>query len=313
MTRIAFLFPGQGSQQVGMGRDLAQALPASRALFDAASEFTSADVLRTCARGPMPRLSRTDVLQPALTAVSLSCALYLREQGIDPAFAAGHSVGELGALAAAGAVDPADAVRAAAARGRAMHEAAVKHPGGMVAVRGLDAEVVADILGGILTPDQGGIAAVNAPDQVVVSASTEALPAIRRALAARSAKTTPLNVSGAWHCALMESARAEYARALDAIEFRPPALPVPLNATGATCDDPTIVRRHLASQLVRPVRWVDTVEALIREGADVFLELGPGTVLRGLLRRIHPDHGAYRVYSAGDLRALDRVVDELRG
>lgn len=311
MTRVAFLFPGQGSQQVGMGRDLAGALPASRELFDAAGEFTSSNILRTCARGPMPRLSRTDVLQPALTAVSLSCALYLRDRGIEPAAAAGHSVGELGALAAAGTVTAVDALRAAAARGRAMHEASVANPGAMVAVGGLDAAAAADALDDVLPAAQGGIAAVNAPDQIVVSCTTAAMPAVRRTLTERGARVTPLNVSGAWHCALMEPARGEYARTLDAIEIRPPTLPVPMNATGATCDDPALLRRQLADQLVRPVRWVDTVQALILAGVDVYVELGPGTVLRGLLRRIHPDHGAYRVYSAGDVRTLDRVVGEL--
>jgi len=202
-------------------------------------------------------------------------------------------------------------VRAAAARGRAMHLATRENPGVMLAVSGLDASAVEETLDGVLAPDLGGIAAFNAPDQVVISGTERALGPARQALLARGARLTPLQVSGAWHCALMAPAQEAYARALDATDIAHPRLPVPANATGAAFGEPAAIREHLVAQLLRPVRWSDGVRALIDEGVDVFMELGPGTVLRGLLRRIHPDPGAYRVFSAGDLRTLQRVVDEL--
>lgn len=294
-----------------MGRDLVEVSPAARTLFDAASEFTGTDVLRTCVRGPMARLSRTDVLQPALTAVSLSCAQWLESCGVEPTAAAGHSVGELGALATAGAISPIAAVRAAAARGHAMHRAARENPGVMFAVGGLDAAVVEETLDGILAPDRGGIAAFNAPEQVVISGTERALVPARRALLARGARLIPLQVSGAWHCALMAAAQQDYARALDATDMAPTTRLVPANADGTSFGEPDAIREHLVAQLLRPVRWGDCVRTLIDQGVDVFVELGPGTVLRGLLRQIHPDPTAYRVFSAGDVRTLQRVVDEL--
>lgn len=311
MTRIAFLFPGQGSQQVGMGRDLVREIPLARELFEVASEASGLDVQRACLRGPLARLSRTDVLQPALTAMGLACARGLIERGVTPHAAAGHSVGELPALACAGSFTDTDAVMAAAARGRAMHEASTRTPGTMLAVSGLRPEAVAEALDGVLALDQGGIAAINAPSQVVVSAAEGVLADVRRVLTARGARLSPLAVSGAWHCALMDAARTPYADTLEGIPLAPPTLPVPMNAAGEVCSDPGRIRGLLVEQLCRPVQWVAVVQALIDEGVDGFVELGSGTVLRGLLRRIHPDPAAYQVFCVGDLRALGHAADAL--
>ena len=145
----------------------------------------------------------------------------------------------------------------------------------------------------------------------MISGTVRALGPARRALLARGARLTPLQVSGAWHCALMAPAQRDYAAALDAADLAHPTLPVPSNASGAAFGGPAAIREQLVAQLVHPVRWVDVVRALVDEGVDFFVELGPGTVLRGLLRRIHPDPAAYRVFSAGDLKTLQRVADEL--
>ena len=307
MTRVAFLFPGQGAQQVGMGRDLVREVPEAAELFDAASECVGVDVAQRCFRGPMSRLSLAEVLQPAITVVSLSCAVWMRRAGVEPVAAAGHSVGELSALAIAGSLSEVDAVRAAAVRGRVMQDAAAARPGEMIAVIGLDVEQVALEMAEICPRSEGGVANINAPQQVVVSGTAEAMRRARQRFATLGARLVRLNVSGAWHSELMAPAEAPFAEALDRLALRPPALPVPMNADGQLVEEPAAIRTALVSQLRAPVRWPAVMDALFSQGVDRFVELGPGKVLRGLLRLNAPDANGYEVYSAGDLRSLDRV------
>jgi len=307
-ARTAFLFPGQGSQVVGMGADLARSDPEARRLFEAASDCTGTDLLALCSRGPFEALSRTRVLQPAITTVSLACLAWLESRNLEPQVTAGHSLGEIAALRCAGCPSADDAIRLSAARGAAMDDAAAAHPGSMIAVVGLPLDQVLRETEALLDPAEGGVANLNAPDQAVLSGTVEAMDRAARHFESREARCVPLAVSGAWHSRLMAPAEAPFREALERIALHPPARRLYLNATGLPEEDPLAVREALVAQLQRPVRWVEIVEGLRREGVTRFVEVGPGRVLRGTLRRIWPDASAYEAHCVGDLASLERLA-----
>lgn len=311
--KIAFLFPGQGSQSVGMGQELLREDPNARALLDQAAQASGEDLRTLVLRGPFDALSRTRVLQPAVTAVNLACAAWLQARGVHPSAVAGHSLGEYAALATAGVMTPEAAIRLAATRGRAMDDAAREAPGTMIAVVGLDADAVIAAMADLMPRDEGGVANVNAPDQVVVSGTNAAMDRAASHFEAQGARCVPLAVSGAWHSELMRPAESVLRDALDGMTLADPGIRFYLNVTGAPAADADAVRNALIAQLRSPVRWVDIVRGLIADGVVRFVEVGPGKVLRGTLRRIWPDASAYEVLSAGDIPALQRVVEALAG
>ncbi|HOU53628.1 MAG TPA: ACP S-malonyltransferase [Myxococcota bacterium] len=304
----AFLFPGQGSQVVGMGADLAREDPEARRLFEMASDCTGTDVLALCSRGPFEALSRTRVLQPAITTVSLACHAWLRSRGLLPQATAGHSLGEIAALCCAGCLSDADAIRLASVRGAAMDDAASIRAGAMIAVVGLPLDQVVEQAAALLDPEEGGVANLNAPDQVVLSGTVEAMDRATRHFEAQEARCVPLAVSGAWHSRLMAPAEAPFREALARVDLRPPARHLYLNATGHRSEDVQDIRQALVAQLQRPVQWVAVVEGLRQEGVTRFVEVGPGRVLRGTLRRIWPDASAYEAHCVGDLPSLGRLA-----
>ncbi len=307
--RTAFLFPGQGSQAVGMGQDLFRQEPAAKALFEAANEAAGADVTMMCFRGPFDALSRTSVLQPAITAVNLACMDWLVAHGVVPDTAAGHSLGELSAIACCGCVTPVEAVRLAAARGKAMDDAAHATPGTMIAVVGLPMEEVIAGTEALLDRAEGGVANLNAPDQVVLSGTTAAMDRAAAHFDAKGARCVPLAVSGAWHSETMAPAEAPFSSVLDGIRIAPPTRSLYVNVSGAPATEPDAIRAALVAQLRNPVRWVDIVKGLMADGVTRFVEVGPGKVLRGTLRRIWPDATAYEVWSVGDLVSMKRLAD----
>jgi len=312
MSRIAFVFPGQGAQEVGMGRDLLGSSAFADGLFELASEATGEDIAGLCSRGPARRLAETRLLQPALTSVCLGYWKQLVDAGISPAATAGHSLGELPALAASGAADPADAVALAAARGRAMSEAAALRPGSMIAVTGAPVE---DVMALAKAFDGEGVvaaAAVNAPNQLTVSGDPGALEIFCSRLGGvGDARITPLRVSGAWHSEHMRPAVEPFGAALARTGLRPPAVPMVFNRHGATADDPARIRELLSGQLVSPVRWDLVMARLVELGITDYVEIGPGKVLRGLIRLNVPGADV-RVHNVSDLRSLGRTVAALR-
>ena len=287
--RIAFLFPGQGSQYVGMGSALHDSLPAARQVFETASRIAGKNIARLCFEGPLDELTRTDNLQVALTAVNIAHLVALRERGLEPSVAAGHSLGEYSALVAAQVLAAEDALALVRLRGQLMQREAERNPGAMAALMGLAIEEVDR-----LCSRAGGqvvVANHNSPGQVVISGGAEPL---RRALAlAREAgaKAVPLAVSGAWHSPLIAGAQGELEAAIEAIRFRPARCPVVCNVSAAAETDPQRLKQNLARQLCSPVRWVDSLRGL-EALADLFVEVGPKKVLLGLLKKTIPDAAA---------------------
>ncbi len=309
---VALLCPGQGSQRVGMAKDLAEAFPEARAALGLVDEALGFALTRVMWEGPEELLTRTDHAQPAILAhTAAAWAVVGPRLAGRAAGAAGHSLGEYSAYVAAGALGLAEAARLVRRRGELMHEAGTARPGTMAAVMGLDAERVAaacrEASGG------GGVAVaanLNAPDQIVISGDPEAITRAGELLKAAGAKRViPLKVSGAFHSPLMAPAAERLGQALDAAALAAPAFPVVANASAEPVREAGAARRLLAAQLTSPVRWVESVRALAvlagRGGADVsFVEVGPGNVLTGLARRIVPGAKTVNLGTAAEVAAF---------
>jgi [acyl-carrier-protein] S-malonyltransferase len=310
MGKTALLFPGQGAQQVGMGRDLALAYPAVQAWFEAADRAAGFGLTAKIFGGPEEDLTDTAVQQPALVAVSLAAWRAVEAEGRAPAFeaVAGLSLGEYAACAVAGALSFEDAVRCVAMRGRFMKEASDAVPSGMLAVLCSDIQAVDAACAEARGPGPEGvvsIANVNAPGQVVIGGAMPALERAKVALKARGIKKAiPLKVSGAFHTELMAPARTRLAEALGRIEIRDPRTPVISNCTADRAVSAPAVRQNLIDQMTRPVRWAESMQRLVTEGFDTFYEVGAGTVLAGLMKRIAPDVRVIPLGTAADVKAV---------
>lgn len=287
---VAFLFPGQGSQAVGMGRDLYEREPAARALYDAADARLGFPLSRICFEGPEEALTDTAVQQPALFVTSLAAWEALRARGeADAGFVAGHSLGEFSALAAAEALSFADGLALVRRRGELMKLAGERQPGGMAAVLGLDAAPIA-LLCARAAAETGrtvGVANDNCPGQVVITGDETALTrAITLLTEAGARKVVRLPITIAAHSPLMASVADEFAAAVDAAPLATARIPVVANVTARPIAAPDEIRAELKAQLTSPVRWTDSIRYLGAQGVDSYVEVGPGDVLLGLVKRI---------------------------
>ena len=303
---IAFVFPGQGSQQVGMGWALADRLAECRETFEQADAALGMSISRLCFEGPADQLMQTEYTQPALVAVSTAAARALTARGVKPAFLAGHSLGEYSAHVAAGTLSFADALRIVRSRGRYMQEAVPVGDGAMAAVLGLDEASVAkaceaEARGQIVSP-----ANLNAPGQIVIAgarAAVERAGQYARALGAR--RVVQLPVSAPFHCALMQPAQERLAPDLRGVVVSDPSVPVVANVDAEPKRDGAASIAALVRQVTAPVRWEQVVRRLASEGVDTYVEVGSGSVLTGLIRKIH--RGA-RVLSVADPAGVDAAV-----
>lgn len=311
-NKFAFLFPGQGSQTVGMGRELAERFPVAAATFAEADQACGFALSRLCFEGPEDQLKLTENTQPAILTVSVAAHRVLSEHGVVPAMAAGHSLGEWSAHVAAGTLGFPDAVRAVKARGRAMQLAVPPGQGAMAAVLSLGADQVAEACSEAASETGLTVAAanLNSPGQTVISgalAAVEKAAAIAKAKGAR--RTVMLPVSAPFHCALMQPAQEEVARVLTALSLAEPRFPVAANVTGGLITSAEATRSALIRQVTGTVRWVDCMQSLIAAGAEVFIEVGPGKVLCGLLRQIDP---AQKAFNVEDAASLEKTLAELK-
>lgn len=290
MSQVAFLFPGQGAQHVGMGRSIAEKYPTARALFDQASEILGYDLAQLCFEGPAEKLDTTEVSQPAIYVTSLACLEVLRAEQPDVVAScsqtAGLSLGEYTALVFADAMSFADGLRVVQKRGQAMQAAANATPSGMVSILLLDREKVLALCEQARDAGQIQIANNLCPGNIVVSGAKAACEKIATLAPDAGGRAIPLTVAGAFHTSIMKPADDQLAEALANVEIRSPRIPVISNVDAKPHTDPAEIRQILVQQVLNPVMWEDSVRYLMAQGVTQMFEIGPGKVLKGLMKRI---------------------------
>jgi [acyl-carrier-protein] S-malonyltransferase len=305
---IAFIFPGQGSQYAGMGRDAAERWPLAAETFREADGALGYSISRLCFEGPEDQLKLTANTQPAILTVSVALARVLAEGGIKPDYVAGHSLGEYSALVAAGGLDFSEAVRTVHLRGKLMQEAVPAGEGAMAAIVGMNAEQVEGLCRDAAQDEVCSPANFNSPEQIVIAGARSAVERAVNLATDRGARAVPLPVSAPFHCALMRPAQQKLEPALRKLTFRRLAIPVVTNVEAAFVQEPEATREALVRQVVAPVQWEWSITEMAARAVETFVEVGPGRVLCGLLRRIDRSRKCIGVESTASLQAALRAL-----
>ncbi len=305
-SKSAWLFPGQGSQEVGMGRKLLQAYPRAAEILSLAEELSGLPLSDVMRRGPDTLLSRTDYVQPAVVALSCGYVDLMRAAGLKPDVVAGHSLGEFSALYAAGVLSINDTLRLAIERGRLMMQGAC---GGMIAVKSIELEILEDILDS-LGDGTVCMANYNAPNQLVVSGDEEGLEALGSEVSKKGGDCVRLNVSGAWHSPLVAVAAHEFQKFLAGIPFAEPTCSIYMASKAVLFDNASDLRNTMMRQMTNPVKWYEIIEQMIANSHYHFYEVGPGKVLKGLMRRIIADEKLYKIQGLEHSPTIDSLVKQ---
>ncbi len=313
MKKAAVIFPGQGSQYIGMGLDFVNKDAEASALMDLAEKISGIPLRQLCSAGPLEDLTRVLYLQPALTVINLICWQQLKKclPEFTPAFLAGHSLGEYSALYGAGVLTVEDTLALVTKRGELMEREGAMHPGGMRAVLGLSIEEVNALLADFSGPGVAVVANHNTAAQVVLSGDTKGLDVIGERCAAQGAKVIPLKVSVANHSPLVAGAVEDFAAFMNGVTFHRPEIPVLFNVTADYAQQPEEMKNIMARQIASKVRWLEIVNRMIAEEVEVIVELGPKNVLSGMMKKILPKNSGITCLQADNPESMEKVVAAL--
>jgi len=311
-NKIAILFPGQGSQFIGMGMEFLEADPEAAELMDMADRISSAPLRKLCLEGPLEELTQAGCLQPALTAVNLICWQAVRKAGIHADYFAGHSLGEYSALCGSGILTVEDTLKLVSERGRLSEREGKKNPGGMQAILGLTLEEVEDILAAFPESDMVTVANHNTETQIVISGYHETLAKVDVIVSEKGGKAITLNVSVANHSPLVAGAIPDFEKIMADTLFSRPQTPILFNVTAAEETDPTAIRAIMSRQIASRVRWLEIINSLVARGVKTFIEVGPKKVLSGLTKKIVPKSSGCKLLQVDTPETLAKCLENIR-
>ena len=311
MRKTALLFPGQGSQSVGMGEEFYREYDFVREIFDMAEETAKMNISKLCFKGPMEELTQTVNLQPAVTTVNLACLAVLQKEGVDYDLCAGHSLGEYSALNAAGVVSGEDTIKLVYKRGELMHRESTKNRGAMHAIVGLPIAEVDRLVAEVQPQGVVAVANHNSELQIVITGSAAPVEKVSALAVEKGAKAIPLKVSGAWHSELIKGAEQEFKEVLARMVFNPPEKSIILNVSADICTEADEIKDIMGRQLCSRVKWYDSMGKMMDAEVETFVEVGPGRVLAGLLKKILPADYPAKVYNVANMKQLEKFLNEI--